>query len=426
MNQFRQVGLTIMLMVSFILLSGFRAQTIIHDDGSETQDILKVSSTMQGQTLLKADAEEFQKRNYVIMDYSNNNGSGFRALKTITNEGANKSSVDRIIHKTYDGILCTTYYIKYAYTPKSIEELRWGKLMPENGVDLEYIVSFPAGTNVTSNSTNTDIPGSTYMWRLRNEKPVNIELQATVWHKLFIYLFLAIIVLMVFIVIVLERRRKRVMSWMQAAHLRKIELLLLCIPIFILGYMCYEYYVGTHITERSLVHVAEQQQQEEWERHEEDQQVKDDVSVDKNLQDEQNADIKEQIMEISRQLRQLNDAYANDAVSLEEAQGKAQNLRAQVADLIDKRVDLTQANQEELHQIQIHIMKVIDKIKQDKREQTALPAVETDDYDVIDNHKYPVKNRKGKQNQQQTNRIDAGQEDDSVKVDTSNKKYRIK
>ncbi|KXB93045.1 OmpH family outer membrane protein [Megasphaera hutchinsoni] len=422
MNQFRQVGLTIMLMVSFILLSGFRAQTIIHDDGSETQDILKVSSTMQGQTLLKADAEEFQKRNYVIMDYSNNNGSGFRALKTITNEGANKSSVDRIIHKTYDGILCTTYYIKYAYTPKSIEELRWGKLMPENGVDLEYIVSFPAGTNVTSNSTNTDIPGSTYMWRLRNEKPVNIELQATVWHKLFIYLFLAIIVLMVFIVIVLERRRKRVMSWMQAAHLRKIELLLLCIPIFILGYMCYEYYVGTHITERSLVHVAEQQQQEEWERHEEDQQVKDDVSVDKNLQDEQNADIKEQIMEISRQLRQLNDAYANDAVSLEEAQGKAQNLRAQVADLIDKRVDLTQANQEELHQIQIHIMKVIDKIKQDKREQTALPAVETDDYDVIDNHKYPVKNRKGKQNQQQTNRIDADQEDDSVKVDTSNKK----
>lgn len=422
MNQFRQVGLTIMLMVSFILLSGFRAQTIIHDDGSETQDILKVSSTMQGQTLLKADAEEFQKRNYVIMDYSNNNGSGFRALKTITNEGANKSSVDRIIHKTYDGILCTTYYIKYAYTPKSIEELRWGKLMPENGVDLEYIVSFPAGTNVTSNSTNTDIPGSTYMWRLRNEKTVNIELQATVWHKLFIYLFLAIIVLMVFIVIVLERRRKRVMSWMQAAHLRKIELLLLCIPIFILGYMCYEYYVGTHITERSLVHVAEQQQQEEWERHEEDQQVKDDVSVDKNLQDEQNADIKEQIMEISRQLRQLNDAYANDAVSLEEAQGKAQNLRAQVADLIDKRVDLTQANQEELHQIQIHIMKVIDKIKQDKREQTALPAVETDDYDVIDNHKYPVKNRKGKQNQQQTNRIDAGQEDDSVKVDTSNKK----
>lgn len=422
MNQFRQVGLTIMLMVSFILLSGFRAQTIIHDDGSETQDILKVSSTMQGQTLLKADAEEFQKRNYVIMDYSNNNGSGFRALKTITNEGANKSSVDRIIHKTYDGILCTTYYIKYAYTPKSIEELRWGKLMPENGVDLEYIVSFPAGTNVTSNSTNTDIPGSTYMWRLRNEQPVNIELQATVWHKLFIYLFLAIIVLMVFIVIVLERRRKRVMSWMQAAHLRKIELLLLCIPIFILGYMCYEYYVGTHITERSLVHVAEQQQQEEWERHEEDQQVKDDVSVDKNSQDEQNADIKEQIMEISRQLRQLNDAYADDAVSLEEAQGKAQNLRAQVADLIDKRVDLTQANQEELHQIQIHIMKVIDKIKQDKREQTALPAVETDDYDVIDNHKYPVKNRKVKQNQQQTNRIDAGQEDDSVKVDTSNKK----
>lgn len=422
MNQFRQVGLTIMLMVSFILLSGFRAQTIIHDDGSETQDILKVSSTMQGQTLLKADAEEFQKRNYVIMDYSNNNGSGFRALKTITNEGANKSSVDRIIHKTYDGILCTTYYIKYAYTPKSIEELRWGKLMPENGADLEYIVSFPAGTNVTSNSTNTDIPGSTYMWRLRNEQPVNIELQATVWHKLFIYLFLAIIVLMVFIVIVLERRRKRVMSWMQAAHLRKIELLLLCIPVFILGYMCYEYYVGTHITERSLVHVAEQQQQEEWERHEEDQQVKDDVSVDKNLQDEQNADIKEQIMEISRQLRQLNDAYANDAVSLEEAQGKAQNLRAQVTDLIDKRVDLTQANQEELHQIQIHIMKVIDKIKQDKREQTALPAVETDDYDVIDNHKYPVKNRKDKQNQQQTNRIDSGQEDDSVKVDTSNKK----
>ena len=50
-----------------VMLSGFRAQTIIHDDGSETQDVLKVSDTRDGQKQLKSDADSFQQRNYTVM-----------------------------------------------------------------------------------------------------------------------------------------------------------------------------------------------------------------------------------------------------------------------------------------------------------------------------------------------------------------------
>ena len=108
-----KIAMTVMLLAAFFLLSGFRAQTIIHDDGSETQDVLKVSDSAQGQKSLKDDADEFQKRNYTIMDYNNDNGEGFRAMKTITKDGASKSSVDHIVHKTHDGLICSTYYIDY-------------------------------------------------------------------------------------------------------------------------------------------------------------------------------------------------------------------------------------------------------------------------------------------------------------------------
>ena len=144
MKSYLKVGLTVVLMAALLLLSGFRAQTIIHDDGSETQDVLKVSDTAQGQKKLRADADDFQKRNYTIMDYSNNNGEGFRAMKTITKDGAKKSSVDRIVHKTHDGLICSTYYIDYSYTSDSIQALRLGMPIEENGADLEYIVSFPS------------------------------------------------------------------------------------------------------------------------------------------------------------------------------------------------------------------------------------------------------------------------------------------
>ena len=66
-----KIAMTVMLLAAFFLLSGFRAQTIIHDDGSETQDVLKVSDSAQGQKSLKDDADEFQKRNYTIKDYNN-------------------------------------------------------------------------------------------------------------------------------------------------------------------------------------------------------------------------------------------------------------------------------------------------------------------------------------------------------------------
>lgn len=194
MKSFIKIGATLVLAVSFLMLSGFRAQTIIHDDGSETQDVLKVSQSLDEQKKLRADADEFQKRNFTIMDYSNSNGEGFRAMRTITKEGANKSSVDRIVHKTHDGLFCSTYYIDYDYTANSVSDLRLGMSIEENGADLEYIISFPSGADVKSNATKSDEQGSTYMWSLSNDKPQKISLQATVWHKLMIYGALLVIV----------------------------------------------------------------------------------------------------------------------------------------------------------------------------------------------------------------------------------------
>ena len=336
-----KIAMTVMLLAAFFLLSGFRAQTIIHDDGSETQDVLKVSDSAQGQKSLKDDADEFQKRNYTIMDYNNDNGEGFRAMKTITKDGASKSSVDHIVHKTHDGLICSTYYIDYNFDGDSIQSLRLGAPMPENGVDLEYIVSFPSGTRVVSNSDKADDQGSTYLWNLSNSNPTEIKLQATVWHKLFIYIALFLVVLVLIIVLIMEHRRKNVISWKRAAHMRKLEMMLLCIPIIILGYMGYEYYVGTHVTAASLDKVAEQQQEELLENREED----------KRLQD---ADARKQ--------RSLKVQYRNGSISRSSARSQAQSLAQQAKDMLNESTNLSQADREVLEQLIDNVVAEADSI----------------------------------------------------------------
>ncbi len=362
MKSYLKVGLTVVLMAALLLLSGFRAQTIIHDDGSETQDVLKVSETAQGQKKLRADADDFQKRNYTIMDYSNNNGEGFRAMKTITKDGANKSSVDRIVHKTHDGLICSTYYIDYSYTSDSIQALRLGMPVEENGADLEYIVSFPSGTQVTSNSTKADTPGSTYMWSLNNDNPSQIKLQATVWHKLFIYIALFLIVAIVVIVLIMERRRRNVISWKRAAHMRKVEILLLCIPIVILGYMGYEYYVGTHVTADSLAKVSEQQQEELLESREEDKKMHDADAAKQRSGEIAASRIRSKTMEISSSLRELNRDYQSGSISKGEARSQAKSLAAQAQELLASGKDLSEADKDVLQQLVDRLVDEADSI----------------------------------------------------------------
>ena len=362
MKAYLKLGLTVALTAALLLLSGFRAQTIIHDDGSETQDVLKVSETAQGQKKLRADADDFQKRNYTIMDYSNGNGEGFRAMKTITKDGANKSSVDRIVHKTHDGLICSTYYIDYSYTGDSIQALRLGMPIEENGADLEYIVSFPSGTQVTSNSTQADTPGSTYMWSLHNDTPSQIKLQATVWHKLFIYIALFLIAAVIVIVLIMERRRRNVISWKRAAHMRKVEILLLCIPIVILGYMGYEYYVGTHVTADSLAKVSEQQQEELLESREEDKKMHD-VNAAKQRSGEIAASrIRSKTMEISSSLRELNRDYQSGSISRSEARSQAKSLASQAQELLASGKDLSEADKDVLQQLVARLVDEADSI----------------------------------------------------------------
>lgn len=405
--------MTVLLAVSFVLLSGFRTQTIIHDDGSETQDVLKVAATAQGQESLKSDADEFQKRNYMVMDYSNDNGEGFRALKTITNEGANKSSVDRVVHKTHDGLLCTTYYIDYAYTPQSIAELRWGKPMPENGVDLEYIVSFPSGTGVTCNSTKADEQGSTYMWRLRNDVPSAIRLQATVWHKLFIYIALLLIILWVLIVFFMEHKRRNVISWKQAAHLRRLEGLFLLIPLCIVAYMGYEYYVGTHITAGSLAKVSQQQQEELVERREEDKKVQEaDTRPEIATDDADTTDMKTEIADIAGALRRLNQSYQNGELTGDEARRQARDLIQQMESLKQGSTGLSQANQEIIRQVLGRLLREANRIGQGDASRSLQNATnqQGNDTDAADTAGTPTKSQHaGTEQNDSHSRADAGE-----------------
>lgn len=351
MKPYLKIGLTAVLLVVWLLLSGFRAQTIIHDDGSETQDVLKVSETASGQRELRADANEFQKRNYTIMDYSNSNGEGFRAMKTITKEGANKSSVDRIVRKTHDGLICSTYYIDFTYDADSLEKLRLGMAMPENDADLEYIVSFPSGTKVVSNSSHADTQGNTYMWSLRGETPSVITLQATVWHKLFIYMALCIILCILLIVVIMEKRRRNVISWKRAAHIRKLEMLLLCIPVAMLGYMGYEYYTGTHVTAASLERIEEQQQEELLESREEDKRIHDASMQKERLGGKAVSRIRSETNRISSELRTLNRQYASGEINRKEARSAAAGLAEQARSLMKENADLSQADSEVLQQL---------------------------------------------------------------------------
>lgn len=357
-----KIAMTVMLLAAFFLLSGFRAQTIIHDDGSETQDVLKVSDSAKGQKDLKADADEFQKRNYTIMDYNNDNGEGFRAMKTITKDGASKSSVDHIVHKTHDGLICSTYYIDYNFDENSIQTLRLGAPMPENGVDLEYIVSFPSGTRVVSNSDKADDQGSTYLWNLSNSNPTEIKLQATVWHKLFIYIALFLVVLVLIIVLIMEHRRKNVISWKRAAHMSKLEMMLLCIPIIILGYMGYEYYVGTHVTAASLDKVAEQQQEELLENREEDKRLQDADARKQRSGEMAAARIRSKANDISNELRNLKVQYRNGSISRSSARSQAQSLAQQAKDMLSESTNLSQADHDVLEQLIDNVVAEADSI----------------------------------------------------------------
>ncbi len=362
MKLYVKAGMTVLLLAALLVCAGFRAQTIIHDDGSETQDVLKVSETAEGQKQLRADADDFQKRNYTIMDYNNGNGEGFRAMKTITKEGANRSSVDRIVHKTHDGLICSTYYIDYTFNSDSLSSLRLGMPVAENGADLEYIVSFPSGTEVTSNSTKADTQGSTYMWSLSASSPSQIKLQATVWHKLFIYMALFFIAAVLAAVVVMEHRRRNVISWKRAAHMRKIEMMLLCIPIAMLGYMGYEYYVGTHVTAETLEKVSQQQQEELLESREEDKRLHD-ANAQKQRSGELAASrIREKTAELSSSLRELNRKYQSGQLSQREARSEAAALASQAQDMLASGKDLSQADRDVLQQLVDRLVAEADSI----------------------------------------------------------------
>ncbi|MCI6300973.1 MAG: hypothetical protein MR587_06805, partial [Megasphaera elsdenii] len=195
-----------------------------------------------------------------------------------------------------------------------------------------------------------------------NSNPTEIKLQATVWHKLFIYIALFLVVLVLIIVLIMEHRRKNVISWKRAAHMRKVEMMLLCIPIIILGYMGYEYYVGTHVTAASLDKVAEQQQEELLENREEDKRLQDADARKQRSGEMVAARIRSKANDISNELRNLKVQYRNGAISRSSARSQAQSLAQQAKDMLNESTNLSQADREVLEQLIDNVVAEADSI----------------------------------------------------------------
>lgn len=203
------------------------------------------------------------------------------------------------------------------------------------------------------------------MWRLRNDVPSVIRLQATVWHKLFIYIALLLIILWVLIVFFMEHKRRNVISWKQAAHLRRLEGLFLLIPLCIVAYMGYEYYVGTHITAGSLAKVSQQQQEELVERREEDKKVQEaDTRPEIATDDADTTDMKTEIADIAGALRRLNQSYQNGELTGDEARRQARDLIQQMESLKQGSTGLSQANQEIIRQVLGRLLREANRIGQ--------------------------------------------------------------
>lgn len=162
---------------------------------------------------------------------------------------------------------------------------------------------------------------------------------------------LFLIGLILIIVLIMEHRRKSVISWKRAAQMRRFEMMLLCVPIVILGYMGYEYYVGTHVTTASLDKVAEQQQEELLENREEDRKMQEADARKQRSGELAAARIRSKASEISNELRNLKRQYRNGAVSGSSARSQAQSLAQQAREMLSGNTDLSQADRDVLEQL---------------------------------------------------------------------------
>lgn len=139
-------------------------------------------------------------------------------------------------------------------------------------------------------------------------------------------------------------------------------MMLLCIPIIILGYMGYEYYVGTHVTAASLDKVAEQQQEELLENREEDKRLQDADARKQRSGEMVAARIRSKANDISNELRSLKVQYRNGSISRSSARSQAQSLAQQAKDMLNESTNLSQADREVLEQLIDNVVAEADSI----------------------------------------------------------------
>lgn len=144
-------------------------------------------------------------------------------------------------------------------------------------------------------------------------------------------------------------------------------MMLLCIPLIILGYMGYEYYVGTHVTAASLDKVAEQQQEELLENREEDKRLQDADARKQRSGEMVAARIRSKANDISNELRSLKVQYRNGSISRSSARSQAQSLAQQAKDMLNESTNLSQADREVLEQLIDNVVAEADSIGASRR-----------------------------------------------------------
>ena len=146
--------------------------------------------------------------------------------------------------------------------------------------------------------------------------------------------------------------------------MRTVEIFLLLVPVFILGYMAYDYYAGTHITSSTLQSVAQQQEEEKRLQQEEERKAKEEESQRQREKEITMSKVRSKSLELSASLRELNRRYEAGKLSRAEARNEAASLADQARALLqDNQGKISEADSGALEEL---VQRIVEKKVQPK------------------------------------------------------------
>lgn len=345
-------------MMLVLMLSGFTMETTIHEDGSQTHDIIKESSKSSVKKQLDSEEKMLQERGYIVTNYSDKDTEGIQAIHTINNETAQKMSVDKIVHRIYSGFFEDVYYSDYVYKGNdSFKQLLVGDKLSDNDVDIDYSITFPVGSKVSSNSKDINEKSDTYRWKLTSDQPTPVLFFAMAWHRQTIIFTLFAMGLMLFAAFFISRRRRNMYNRKAATRLKFIQLLCVFLPVALLGFMGYEYYASTHMSQNIIK--AAQKQQDAMEASMVEKQKATDAKQEAAIKTLSTISGIEE--KLNSELRTLENRYQNGKYDKNEVQTGVNRISSQAGEVIDQIDALTDAPSAERSALRDTLSRIRDK-----------------------------------------------------------------